>query len=45
MSILDRLLGDEPTDDESCCDVQIEEIDSDETEGDAPDEGVDRTQN
>jgi len=30
MSILDRLLGTD-SDDESCCDVEIEEIDDDET--------------
>ena len=30
MSILDRLLGGESNDDESCCDMQIEEVDSDE---------------
>ncbi|MGQ3330548.1 hypothetical protein [Halorubrum sp. FL23] len=44
MSILDRLLGDESNDDESCCDMQIEEVDPDENEADAPDERVDRTE-
>ncbi|MYL17467.1 hypothetical protein GLW36_12540 [Halorubrum terrestre] len=42
MSILDRLLGGESNDDESCCDMQIEEVDSDENEADAPDERADR---
>lgn len=44
MSILDRLLGGESNDDESCCDMQIEEVDSDENEADAPDEPADRTE-
>jgi hypothetical protein len=41
MSILDRLLGGESTDDESCCDMQIEEVDPDKNEADMLDEGTD----
>ena len=37
MSILSRLLGGESNDDESCCNMQIEEIDADDTERDADD--------
>mgnify|MGYP006882764797 FL=1 len=44
MSILDRLLGGESNDNESCCDMQIEEVDSDENGADAPDERADRTE-
>lgn len=44
MSILDRLLGDESNDDESCCDMQIEEVDSNEGEVDAPEERADRAE-
>jgi hypothetical protein len=44
MSILNRLLGGESNDDESCCDMQIEEVDSNESEADAPEERVDRAE-
>jgi len=44
MSILDRLLGGESNDDESCCNIQIEEVDSDENEADVPDERSDHTE-
>lgn len=44
MSILNRLLGGESNDDESCCDMQIEEIDADENGEDAPNESADRAE-
>jgi hypothetical protein len=44
MSILNRLLGGGSTDDESCCDMQIEEVDSDGGEADAPEERADRAE-
>lgn len=42
MSILNRLLGRESNEDESCCDMHIEEIDHDEGGGTAADENADR---
>jgi len=44
MSILNRLLGGESNEDESCCDMQIEELDADEGDEDASDETPDRTE-
>ena len=38
MSILDRLLGGASNDEESCCDMQIEEVDAEETDEGAPSE-------
>lgn len=43
MSILNRLLGGE-SDDESCCDMQIEEVDADEVDEGASGEGADHTE-
>lgn len=40
MSILDRLLGGESNDDESCCDMQIEEVDPNKNGADMPGEGT-----
>ncbi|WP_161609717.1 hypothetical protein [Halorubrum kocurii] len=44
MSMLDRLFGGESNKDESCCDMQIEEVDLDENDVEAQDERVDRTE-
>jgi len=44
MSILGRLLGGESNDNESCCDIQIEEVNPDEGEADAPEERADRAE-
>ncbi|WP_281195089.1 hypothetical protein [Halorubrum sp. F4] len=44
MPILNRLLGGESNDGESCCDMQIEEIDADEADEDAPNENADRAE-
>ncbi|WP_157964846.1 hypothetical protein [Halorubrum sp. 48-1-W] len=44
MSILNRLLGGESNDEESCCDIQIEEVDADEPAEDAPNGSADRTE-
>lgn len=43
MSILNRLLGGE-SDDESCCDMQIEEVDADDPDEGASRESADRTE-
>ena len=44
MSILNRLLGGESNDDDSCCDMQIEEVDADETKEDASNENGERAE-
>lgn len=44
MSLLDRVLGGESNGGESCCDVDIEEIDPDEPEENASNRRSDRTE-
>lgn len=44
MSILDRLLGRESNNEEGCCDMQITEIDADETGGNASSDTPDHTE-
>ncbi|MFC6752349.1 hypothetical protein [Halorubrum tibetense] len=44
MSILSRLLGGESSDNDTCCDLQIKEVDADETTEDASNEGGNRAE-